>query len=177
MRSWLIGKTQVFLPGADEDVVYVFSHVLQHFYKEGIGLRQICDWCRLLWTFKDSLDRSLLEKRIWKMGLMSEWKTFAAFAVNNLGMPVDAMPFYSPLNRWSRKAKRIQEFVLRVGNFGHNRDICYYENKPFFIRKCISFSLRVSDIFNHLMIFPMDSLRFFPNMVFNGVRLAVKGVG
>lgn len=29
------GKTQVFLPGADEDVVYVFTHFLGHFYKGG----------------------------------------------------------------------------------------------------------------------------------------------
>ena len=38
-------KVQVFLPAPDEDVVFVFSHILQHFYKEGIGLRQICVWC------------------------------------------------------------------------------------------------------------------------------------
>lgn len=43
VRSWLNGKTQVFLPGADNDVVFIFSHILQHFFKEEITLRQICD--------------------------------------------------------------------------------------------------------------------------------------
>ena len=52
VRSWMNGQTQVFLPAANEDVVYVFAHILQHFYKGGIGLRQICDWCRLLWTYR-----------------------------------------------------------------------------------------------------------------------------
>ena len=33
VRSWMNGNTQVFLPKADEDVVYVFAHILQHFYK------------------------------------------------------------------------------------------------------------------------------------------------
>ena len=110
VRSWMNGNTQVFLPAPDEDVVFVFSHILQHFYKEGIGLRQICDWCRLIWTYKDSLDLRLLESRIRKMGVMSEWKAFAALAVDYLGMPFEAMPFYSDDKKWKRKAVRVMEF-------------------------------------------------------------------
>ena len=52
VRSWLNGKTTVFLPSPDNDVIFVFTHFIKHFYKEGMNLRQICDWCRLLWTFK-----------------------------------------------------------------------------------------------------------------------------
>ena len=37
VRSWINGSSQVFLPRADEDVVYVFAHILQHFFKGGIG--------------------------------------------------------------------------------------------------------------------------------------------
>lgn len=92
-------------------------------------------------------------------------------------MPTDAMPLYSPAKKWPRKARRIQEFVMRVGNFGHNRDNYNNGKYPFIIRKCISFSRRIVDVINHAMIFPIDSLRFFPNMVFNGIRLAAKGVG
>ena len=82
VRSWMNGGTQVLLPRADEDVIYVFTHILEHFYKGGIGLRQICDWCRLLYTCKDSLNHGLLESRIQEMGLMTEWKAFAAMAVD-----------------------------------------------------------------------------------------------
>lgn len=103
VRSWQNGKTLVFLPKADEDVVFVFSHILQHFFKEGIGLRQICDWCRLLWTYRSSLDLRLLESRIHEMGGMTEWKAFAALAVEYLGMPVDAIPFFSESNRWGKR--------------------------------------------------------------------------
>ena len=118
VRSWMNSHTQVFLPGADEDVVFVFAHILQHFYKEGIGLRQICDWCRLLWTYKDSLKRKLLELRIKSMGVMTEWKAFAALAVDYLGMPIEAMPFYSDDKKWKRKDARVMEFVLETGNLG-----------------------------------------------------------
>lgn len=177
VRLWQNDNTQVFLPSPNNDIIIIFTHYIKHFYKGGLGLRQICDWCRLLWTYKDSLNNELLESQIRKMELMTEWKAFATFAVDYLGMPVEAMPFYSTEKKWSRKAKRIQEFVMRVGNMGHNRANDYYGNYPFVIRKCISFGRRVSDVFNHIKIFPLDSIRFFPSMVFNGLKLAAKGVG
>ena len=34
------------------------------------------------------------------MGLMSEWKAFAAVAVDWLGMPVEAIPLYSSNRKW-----------------------------------------------------------------------------
>lgn len=177
VRSWQNGDTQVFLPSVDNDIIFVFTHFLKHFYKDGLGLRQICDWCRLLWKYRSKIDLALLEKRIRKMGLISEWKAFGAFAVDYLGMPPETMPFYSDEKKWSCKARRIQEFVMRVGNMGHNRDNNYYGNYPFAIRKSISFGRRLSDIFNHVKIFPLDSICFFPTMFFNGLKLAVKGVG
>lgn len=175
IRSWMDGKTQVFLPGADEDAVYVFTHFLGHFYKGGIGLRQICDWCRLLWAYKDSLDRELLESRVMNMGLMSEWKAFGAFAVDYLGMPEDAMPFYSSDEKWKRKAEKICTFVMEVGNMGHNRDNSYFVRHPYMVRKMMSFGRRCSDLWRHARIFPLDTLRFFPCIVFNGIRSAVRG--
>ena len=175
VRSWTNGKTQVFLPSVDNDVVFIFTHNLKHFYKGGLGLRQICDWCRLLWTYRDSLNHGLLEKRIKKMGLMSEWKAFASFAVYYLGMPVEVMPLYSDKNRWKRKADRICSFVMKVGNMGHNRDLSYYSNRPYVVRKVMSMGVRISDLIRHAMIFPMDSLRFFPKMMLDGVRSAMKG--
>lgn len=94
VRSWECNGIQVFLPSPDNDVILVFTHFLHHFFIEGVGLRQICDWCRLLYTYKNSLNYGLLESRIRKMGLMSEWKAFASLAVDTLGMPVELMPFY-----------------------------------------------------------------------------------
>lgn len=175
VRSCFINKAQVFLLGIENDIIYVFCHFLNHFYKGGIGLRQICDWCRLLYTNKDSLNYRLLESRIRKMGLMSEWKAFGALAVEYLGMPVDAIPFYSNSTKWKKKADRIVKFVLVTGNFGHNRDMSYYGKYPYLIRKCVSMGRRISDLINHARIFPLDSLRFFPRIMFNGVRSAMRG--
>lgn len=175
VRFWMNRQIPIPLPRFDEDVIYVFSHILQHFYKGGVGLRQICDWSRLLWTCREKLDASLLESRLSKMGLMSEWKAFGAFAVNYLGMDPSAVPFYSDATKWKRRAERIQTFIMMSGNFGHSRDTSYFQKYPYVLRKTISLSRRVGDLFRHASIFPLDSIRFFPNILYNGLISAARG--
>ena len=180
VRSWMNGQTQIFLLKAENDVFYVFTHILQHFYKEGVGLRQVCDWCRLLYTYRDSLNYGLLEQRIKRAGLMSEWKAFGALAIEYLGFPKDSMPLLDVRSkkedvRWRKKADRIMEFILKSGNMGHNRDMSHFSKQPYLIRKCVSMGRRFGDLINHARIFPMDSLRFFPRIMFNGVRSAMRG--
>ena len=170
VRSWQNGSTQVFLPGADEDVVYVFAHVLQHFFKFGIGLRQICDWCRLLWKYRPELDVRLLESRIRAMGIMSEWRAFAALAVEYLGMPAEAMPFCSNAAKWSRKASRIMKYVLRTGNMGHNRDMSFRKTRGFVVRKVRMFGMISGDCFRVIRVFPVDAVRVWFRMMGIGVR-------
>ena len=175
IRTWKNGNTDIYLPSPNNDIIVVFTHFIIHFYKGGIGFRQICDWCRLLWTYRESIDRPLLEKRLHKMWLLTQWKAFASLAVNYLGMPVSAMPLYSNSGRWSRKACRICSFILEVGNFGQKRDLSYYSRYPFWVRKTISFVRRCGDLVRHATVFPLDSLRFFPSIVFNGIKSAVRG--
>ncbi len=177
VRSWLNGQTQIFMLGKENDLVYVFVHFFNHFYKEGVGLRQICDWCRLLYTYRDSLNYGLLEQRIKRAGLVSEWKSFYALATKYLGMPeVPCFMFQDSVNpQWERKADRIMEFILKSGNMGHNRDMSHFSKYPYLIRKCVSMGRRIGDLINHARIFPLDSLRFFPRIMFNGVRSAMRG--
>ena len=175
VRPWRNGEMDVFLPGPNNDVIFIFSHILKHFYKGGIGLRQICDWCRLLWTYRDSIDVDLLKRRLRLMGLTGEWKAFAAYSVVYLGMPTEAMPLFDLRAKWLRKAKRIQRFILRSGNFGHKRDMGYYEKYPYLVRKTVSLGRRLGDLWRHAFIFPWDSVRFLPGIVFNGIKSAVRG--
>ena len=180
VRSWLNEQTQIFMLGKENDIFYVFVHFFNHFYKEGVGLRQICDWCRLMWTYRDSLNYGLLEQRIKRAGLVSEWKAFGVLAIEYLGFPKDSMPLLDVRRkkedvRWRKKADRIMEFILKSGNMGHNRDMSHFSKYPYLIRKCVSMGRRISDLINHARIFPLDSLRFFPRIMFNGLRSAMRG--
>lgn len=166
VRSWMNGNTQVFLPAADADVIFVFTHILHHFFIEGVGLRQICDWCRLLWTYRSEIDSALLEKRLSGAGLLTEWKAFAALVVDWLGMPADAIPLYSSDKKWSRKAKHILAFVLETGNFGHNRQSA--------TGKISSAWHKFKDFARHARVFPMDSVKFFCHFAVDGIKLALQ---
>lgn len=189
VRSWINEDTQIFLMKEENEILYGFIHFLNHFYKEGVGLRQICDWCRLLYTYRDSLNYGLLEQRIKRTGLVSEWKAFYNLASRYLGMPdlgsQDSQARMSDHrsraglmvhdSRFDKKADWIMEFILKSGNMGHNRDMSHFSKYPYLIRKCVSMSRRISDLINHTRIFPLDSLRFFPRIMFNGLRSAMRG--
>ena len=178
IRVWKNGDTEVLMPSPDNDIIIVFTHILHHFYRGGIGLRQICDWCRLLFTFKDQLDRSLLEERINAAGIMPEWKGFGQFSVLYLGMPAEYMPFYETPNALARRRiQRICSFILETGNFGHNRDKSYSTKYPFLIRKCISFWRKGWDILHHCLIFPANSFRYFFRFLVRGLMAVARGVG
>lgn len=152
IRSWNNGNTQIFLPSPDNDVFFVFTHFIKHFYKEGgVSIRQLCDWCRLLWTYKDSLDYGLLESRIRKAGLMSEWNAFASLAVEYLGMPAEAMPLYSSDKKWKKKAKKIAAFILKGGEWRRFKD-----------------TLAVGKIF------PLSTFRFLPGILLSVNWLKIK---
>lgn len=187
VRSWQNGKTQVFLPAPNEDVYFVFTHILQHFYFEGIGLRQICDWCRLLWTYKESLNYGLLESRIRKAGIMKEWKAFGTFAVVYLGMPLESMPYLDVRSKMDdgrceidkhlkRKADRILEFVLESGNFGYNRDISYKQKYPFVIRYAMSLWLYTKLAMQRLAISPRNAIMAWWAIVKMGANAAAKAM-
>ena len=152
VRSWYNGNTQVFLPAADEDVFLVFTHYIKHFYKEGgVSLRQMCDWCRLLYRYRGEFDLRILESRIKSAGLMSEWKAFGALAVEYLGMPVEAMLLYSEDKKWSKKAEKIVTFILKGGKWQRFKD-----------------TFRVGSIFH------LNTFRFLPGIILGVNWLKIK---
>ncbi len=152
VRSWDNNGTLVFLPAPTEDVFLVFTHFIKHFYKEGMSLRQVCDWCRLLWTYRESLNYGKLELWINKAGLMKEWRAFAALAVKYLGMPKDAMPFYDVRSKKDEvRGQKLIEFILE-GNSGD----------------------KVKDTLRIAKIFPWKALRYSPSIFLNVNWLKVR---
>ena len=174
VRFWQNGGTVVLLPGVDEDAFYIFMHFVSHFFKGGIGLRQICDWCRFLWTNREKVDDALLESRLRRAGLMMEWRTFAALAVDYLGMPADAMPFYSSDARLQRKASSLMTIIIDAGNFGRNRDARYYHEHCLLVRKSFSFWRITRDFRRHFFLFPKDSTKVLWNRVLRGLAVAAQ---
>lgn len=174
-RIWKDGETVVFLPSPDNDVIFIFTHILQHYFGTGVGLRQICDWCRFLWTYHNDIDIPLLRKRLTEMRLMTEWQVFCAYSVQYLGAPEEVMPLFDSNKRWFRKARMVSSLIMDCGNFGHARDLSYYNTRSYLVRKAISFKYRISDAVRNFLIFPIDSLFAFLDTLKLGLIAIVKG--
>ena len=158
-REWDIDHTLVSLPSPDCDVIFVFSRILQHFYKGGIGLRQICDLSRLLWTYKDTINRPLLYNRLQAMGITREWVAFMSFAVVYVGLPQEVAPFYSKPN--SGLSRIIASFIIETGNFGRSRDNGYRQKGyPVTLRKSITLLRQIKDNIRLIRVSPVNSIRF-----------------
>ena len=151
VRSWDNNGTLVFLPAPTEDVFLVFTHFIKHFYKEGMSLRQVCDLCRLLWTYRESLNYGNLELWITKCGLMGEWKAFYNLASRYLGMPdLDSRLIFHD-SRFDDMADRLMEFIL--GGYSGSK---------------------VKDTMQIAKIFPWKALRYSPSIFLNLNWLKVK---
>ena len=170
VRVWKNGNTDIYLPNADNDVILVFTHYLHHFFIEGVGLKQVCDWCRLLWTYRDEIDRRLLDERLGRMGMMSEWKAFASLAVNHLGMPEEAMPFYD--KQYRRRGEKVLSHVLKSGNLGHNNNQKYRTKLSKPLANTITFFRRIGDFTKFTIIFPIDTPKFFMTYLTNRIKTA-----
>ncbi|MBO4570528.1 MAG: nucleotidyltransferase family protein [Bacteroidales bacterium] len=160
VQMWRNGNTDIPMPGTDSNVVFIFSHILQHFFHGGIGLRQLCDWSRLLWNSRTKIDKELLKSRLQKMRLMTEWKSFGAFAVKYLGLATDAMPFYDCSRYYKRKSDKILSIILEKGNFGQNVDNSYMANATPLKRKFITIWRQLKESMTFFRLFPLDTLRF-----------------
>ena len=170
VRSWNDNGVQVFLPSANNDAIIVFNHFINHFFGEGVGLRQICDWCRLLWTYKESLNYGLLKSRIRKAGILTEWKAFASLVVDFLGMPVEAMPFYEYKLSLHRKAEKISKLMIETGNFGHNKDESYRMKYSGLTGHFITAWKRFKEFARIALIFPCNAPKFYVTYLINRFR-------
>lgn len=151
VRAWKNGETQVLLPSPNHDVFLIFTHFIKHFYKEGVGLRQVCDWVRLLWSYHSDIEAAQLESWLKQAGLMDEWRSFASLAVAYLGLPAEIMPLYSDNGKWFVKANQIMTLILDGGGRS-----------------------KFHDTFAIAKIFPWSTLRFLPSIFLNLNGLKIK---
>lgn len=168
-----IGGSVVSAPPVWFDSVYIFVHMLHHYWSMGVGLRQILDWAVYVTGHYDEIDMPRLDKVITELGLKNMWRSFASFSADFFDLPADRFPFYTKCFR--RRNRRILRYVIRCGNFGKNLD---RKEAPdgYFLRKVHSFFRKVfADRLRHFPTFPRESLRFFGGAFGYGVGRLSRG--
>lgn len=157
----------VMSPSLDFNVFFIFNHFWHHFIADGVGLRQLCDWVRLMHANHGNINLDYLSDVLGKMRLMKEWQVFGYIAVNTLGLPADEMPFYEP--KYNKTADKVLELIMLEGNFGMENRKDYKRPKGYVAGKWYSFKKRFGRNLRVLSIFPMESLRHITKVFICGI--------
>lgn len=157
----------VMSPSVDFNVFFIFNHFWHHFIADGVGLRHLCDWVRLMHANHGKINLDYLSDVLGKMRLMKEWQVFGYIAVNTLGLPADEMPFYEP--KYKKTAEKVLELIMLEGNFGKENMKGYNRPKGYVAGKWYSFKRRFGRNLRVLSIFPMESLRHITKVFICGI--------
>ena len=138
----ILGK-DIHTLSATYNALYIFVHLFFHMTASGLGLRQICDWARVLSNNvnkthpnppylgrgsdtaesnnkKSSLNREDLGGSLKELGYLKAYKAMGAFLVEYIGLPEEQFPF--ALDEKDRKwVETIKNNNLKSGNFGRSR--------------------------------------------------------
>ena len=99
------------------NAAYIFIHLFFHFIREGVSLRQFCDWAMVLHHYRDEIDRKELEEILSILDMLKAYKAFGSILVDKLGLSESDFPF--AIEHCDRKWKeKILKDMFAGGNFG-----------------------------------------------------------
>lgn len=97
--SLMVGKTQVFLPTDDFNLLFTFVHALEHFCGTGIPMKQLCDLALLAHSVYGTADArqrkeidDYLDKHLRALCMLEPWLLIGYVVVKALGLPAEEWP-------------------------------------------------------------------------------------
>lgn len=125
-----LGTSDVAVPTQDFNVIFQLSHIYQHLFNEGIGLRQIVDYFYVLKSRSpkgrgdakpmqlkgdgQSADGNDTERQLRELGLLNIAKALMWILITILGMPSG----WAIVPPDERRGRFVLSEILRGGNFG-----------------------------------------------------------
>ena len=99
------------------NAAYVFIHLFFHFIREGVSLRQLCDWAIVLHHYNAEIDKDKLIRILLELDMFDAYCAIGTILVDELGLPKKEFPVSLDDNDREWKGK-ILEDIFRGGNFG-----------------------------------------------------------
>lgn len=87
-----VGDSDVWLPSATFNAIYLLAHAASHFAGGELAVRNLCDWARFLEAESGNIDRELFAETTKKARLDKLCGLMTAFAEDNLGLPPQGFP-------------------------------------------------------------------------------------
>lgn len=148
------------------NAAYLFVHLFFHLIREGVSLRQFCDWAMLLHVCRDEIDRQQLLGFMQQMDMINAYKAFGCILVDELGLPEKEFPMV--ITEKDRRWKRIiLNDIFRGGNFGKQN----HKAKSAFGFKMETLRMASRNCLRYYRLAPSEMRMMIPKMMRINLRL------
>lgn len=141
-----IGSEQVSVPVPELNVVMQLSHIMNHFFEEGIGLRQIVDYYYIL--KKTGFDRPKIGNKIDSFGMGKFNRAMMWVLHHELGLEDK----YLTAKPDKKRGKLLMDEIIEGGNFGR-----YDQRRVKELYKKSPFIYKIARNARFVWLFPMES--------------------
>ena len=153
------------------NVAYVFIHLFFHFIREGVALRQFCDWAMVLHHYKDEIDRAELEQILQSLGMLKAFKTFGTILIDELGLAEKDFPFTIGAEEREWKQKILND-VLTGGNFGKLNHKAHSSWKY----KLETMKVATRNSIKYCSLAPIGAGLIIPHLIIGNLKIIMKKV-
>lgn len=148
------------------NAVYLFVHLFFHLIREGVGLRQFCDWAVFLHAYRDNIDNEKLKEILEHLGIAKAYRAFGYILVNDLGLPSSSFPL--DITKEDKKwRKTILQDIFKGGNFGKQN----HKAQSSLLFKMETVKMAVRNSFRYYPLAPREVGMLVPRLIKMNLRL------
>lgn len=152
------------------NAAYVFIHLFFHFIREGVSLRQLCDWAMVLHHYKDEINKDELKKILSDLDLIDACRAFGTILTDHLGLPVNEFPM--PLGDNNRKWQvKLLKDIFGGGNFGK----LHHQAQNSWRFKIETLQLAIRNTLRYYRLCPSEIGGMIPRLIKGNLRILVHG--
>lgn len=148
------------------NAVYLFLHLYFHLIREGVSLRQFCDWAMMLHHYRNEIDKDTLKEILQQLDMIRGYKAFGTILVDDLGLPEEEFPLSLADEDRGMKEKILKD-IFQGGNFGkHN-----HKAKSALGLKMETFRMAVNNSIRYYSLAPSEMRMMIPKMMRINLKL------
>lgn len=148
------------------NAVYLFLHLYFHLIREGVSLRQFCDWAIMLHHYRNEIDKGVLEDILQQLDMIKGYKAFGCILVDEIGLPESDFPM--EINEDDRQWKeKILHDIFKGGNFGKRN----HKAKSALGFKIETFRMAVNNSIHYYSLAPSEMRMMIPKMIKINLKL------
>lgn len=118
-----LGKGLVPVLPVTFESAFLISHIVNHIYEEGLGLRQIVDYAVLLQQEWNNIDWDTHTNYLRRIRMYRAWRIVTCLCQDFIGVEKH-WEFSAKEHQW---AKRLMDDIMEVGNFGRGKYTFRYD--------------------------------------------------